>query len=464
MRRPNESAQVQSFGARLRQLRSERGLRQLDLVGDNISASYISLLEAGRRVPTDRVIHHLSEQLGCSPDDLRIPTEDTSLRSAAVQMKLARAALLVDAISEAESWYRRVRVEHQDNHEVSQEVEFGLARAAELAGRPAEAAERYQRCRPADADLSYPHQLGVALGLVRSLARCGDADGALIAADHALRQISEVGLAVSDVAVEVRAVLASVLCKRGDYASAQRPIAEALEIVPAIADHRALADTYWRAGMAAYETGRIGLSLELAGWITDADAHDYGHTLGMLRAVYGGLLLRQTPPDPEKAREMLELAVTDLDAAGTVAEAMHCRSDLIRALIMLDRWQDARTLADEALAHTATPPVERTRARLLRATALSLLGDLDGARADCVSVHMDLQAQPTGSQTSQLWSQLGEVLTQLGDTEGAIHAYRCAINGLSVDVPPTLLPSSPRRGGTRQSANGTPRRPLESGS
>jgi tetratricopeptide (TPR) repeat protein len=435
----------QTFGTRLRQLRGERGLRQRDLVGDNISASYISLLEADRRVPTDRVVRHLSKRLGCPLEDLWLPDEETARRPAVVELRMARAALTVGKADEAEAWYRRVLMEHDGDTAISQEAEFGLARAAEQAGRHAQAAEGYRACLDAAEDPAYPHRIGATMGLVRSLAHGDDAASAVAAALLAKRQVQEAGLNVSDVAVEICAILATVLCERGDYAAAEEPVVEALKIVPKITDHQALTETYWQAAADAYEANQTGYAQELASRITDIDAHDYGHTLGMLRAVYGSLLLRQSPPDPQKAREMLEVAVADLDASGAVGDAMRCRSDLVRALIMLDDCAEALTLADAILGDADTPPMERIRAQVLRATTQCLLDDTEAARAACHASRAELEDQPRGSQTSQLWSLLGETMTQVGDTEGAIHAYRRAINGLGVDLPPTLLPAPVRK-------------------
>ena len=445
----------QTFGTRLRQLRGERGLRQLDLVGENISASYISLLEAGRRVPTDRVVRHLSERLGCTPEDLWLSNEETSRRPAVVELRMARAALTVGKVDEAEAWYRRVLSECDGDTAISQAAEFGLACAAEQAGSHAQAAEAYRACLVAAEDPDYPHWLGATMGLVRSLARADDAESAVAAALLAKRQISEAGLDVSDVAVEVRAILATVLCERGDYPGAEEPVVEALKIVPKIGDHQALTETYGQAAVAACQADRTGHAQEFASRITDVDAHDYGHTLGMLRAVYGSLLLRQSPPDPQKAREILELAVTDLDASGAVGDAMRCRSDLMRALIMLDDHSKALALAHAIVGNADTPPMERIHARLLRATVQGLVGDIEAARAACQASQAELEDQPHGSQTSQLWSFLGETLTQVGDTEGAIHAYRCAINGLGVDLPPTLLSARAPRPAGRNSGRRT---------
>ncbi|MBW4094770.1 MAG: helix-turn-helix transcriptional regulator [Acidobacteria bacterium] len=56
-----------SFGDRLRAERLARGLTQAELGGDLYSASYVSLLENGRREPTYDVIQQLAKQLELAP-------------------------------------------------------------------------------------------------------------------------------------------------------------------------------------------------------------------------------------------------------------------------------------------------------------------------------------------------------------------------------------------------------------
>lgn len=59
-----------SFGDRLKQERISRGLTQAELGGELYSASYISLLENGRREPTVEIIRQLSRQLEMAPQSI----------------------------------------------------------------------------------------------------------------------------------------------------------------------------------------------------------------------------------------------------------------------------------------------------------------------------------------------------------------------------------------------------------
>ncbi|WP_371658259.1 helix-turn-helix domain-containing protein [Streptomyces sp. NBC_00280] len=58
------------FGRRMRELRRRAGMSQAELAGPELSASYVSLLESGRRVPSPEVVTALAERLGVTPRSL----------------------------------------------------------------------------------------------------------------------------------------------------------------------------------------------------------------------------------------------------------------------------------------------------------------------------------------------------------------------------------------------------------
>lgn len=72
------------FGERVRQLRTKRNVRQVDLAGAmDVSVSYISKVENGKLhfgdYPSEKFIHKLAEQLNADEDELllladKVPT------------------------------------------------------------------------------------------------------------------------------------------------------------------------------------------------------------------------------------------------------------------------------------------------------------------------------------------------------------------------------------------------------
>src|SRR5919199_2708781 len=61
---------TESFGARLRNLRRARGLRQQDLAGGAYTAAYISMLESGRTRASMKALEHISRKLGVTVAEL----------------------------------------------------------------------------------------------------------------------------------------------------------------------------------------------------------------------------------------------------------------------------------------------------------------------------------------------------------------------------------------------------------
>jgi transcriptional regulator with XRE-family HTH domain len=65
-----------AFGRRLREARRLRGLSQADVAGANMSASYISLVESGRRTPSPEIAGVIADRLGVPLEELTAACEE----------------------------------------------------------------------------------------------------------------------------------------------------------------------------------------------------------------------------------------------------------------------------------------------------------------------------------------------------------------------------------------------------
>ena len=140
------------FGARLRQLRSDRGLTQVELAGETISPGLVSLLESGRREPSIRTLDYLAQRLGCQPSDLLV-TQGSELGAAGPLAVLrAEVALRSGAPGEALAAFTAVaRARHPVPGIAPDRPLLGRAQALEALGRVSDAIEALEQLRDAGA-------------------------------------------------------------------------------------------------------------------------------------------------------------------------------------------------------------------------------------------------------------------------------------------------------------------------
>src|SRR6185312_6061181 len=67
---PAHISDPRAFGARVRQTRIERGMSLREAAFPGCTASYLSRVEAGLRVPSPAVVSALAARLGVAPEDL----------------------------------------------------------------------------------------------------------------------------------------------------------------------------------------------------------------------------------------------------------------------------------------------------------------------------------------------------------------------------------------------------------
>src|SRR3954471_18034382 len=90
-----------SVGERVRNLRLSKHLSQSQLAGTELSDSYISLIESGKRTPTPAVVRLLASRLGCLPEYLSEGIEPEERLHLQVRVRHAELALLGDDVAEA---------------------------------------------------------------------------------------------------------------------------------------------------------------------------------------------------------------------------------------------------------------------------------------------------------------------------------------------------------------------------
>lgn len=433
------------FGARLRALRRAAGLSQAELAGAAMSASYVSLLESGRRAPTSAAVAALAERLGCSPERLLVGADPAVSERTRLTLDYVELALRngepADALTQLDS---------MPDEDLAGEDRWRARRlrggALEGAGRVEEALAEIEALREqALAERRHSEHLRLTVDAVRCYQEAGDVAYAVDVGESALATIASTGLLGTDVHAELVSSVMGAYYERGDLVRAQRMAVDALEDLGRGGSARARAAVFWNASLVAEQRDDLPSALQLAerALAVYAEGDDL-RALARLRVAYGWLLLRSVPPRPQDARRELSAALTVLEDVGSAVDLAYCETELARCDVLLGDPGAGLERADAALARLGTAPrLERAHTMLVRARALLATSRREDAVAtyrDAASMLADLELS---RQAASAWRELADAFTQLGLLEDATLAYQQALTDAGVRAAPDVSYGEP---------------------
>jgi transcriptional regulator with XRE-family HTH domain len=427
-----------SLGERVRQRRLALGLAQTELGGPGLSASYISLIEAGKRMPTEQTLQHLAERLRCSIMFLRDGVEpaareahtlsvvwvELALHNGEPEEVLRRASELLEDSTLAPDLRWRARRAQATAHEQLGDLETAIE-VLEFLREEAEAA-------PAQWPL-----LQVVVALARCYREAGDANRSIDVAQQALATAKRFGLEDSDESNEVVASLAAAYFDRGDLVHAGLLAKELIGRVANAGTRRAQAAAYWNGSVIAQEHGHVAEALALA---EKALAHladeDQRRNFARLQLVYAGLLLRAEPPDPSRALSLISDLLPALNKFGSEVDLAYADTEIARSHLLLGDSAAAIAAAEAAMSRLGDAPrLETAESLTVLAQALLASGDAAGAATRARHAAQLLALTSAGRKPATAWAQLAEILVQAGEHGEAIRAYRRAVAAFGVPTP-----------------------------
>jgi tetratricopeptide (TPR) repeat protein len=430
------------FGQRVRERRRQLGRSQTELAGTRLSASYLSLLEAGKRRPTPDVVTALAAALDCTPDYL-MHGHDPKLREK-FQLGVRYAELAIrngeaaDALTTLDTLLDDVA---HIADELVRAAKRARARALESAGRLADTIDVLEVLHAqARADERAEEHLGLTIDLVRCYREAGDIARALDLGVDALDTVGSLGLTGTDVHAELVSTVIGVYYERGDLVTAGRLAESALRDVDDRGTPRARAAVYWNASLVAEAADDVSTAVLLAerALALYADGDDE-RSLARLRVAYGWLLLRTSPPQPETARDMLQVARAALADVGTATDVAYCETELARAALMLGDPERALEHAGRAKDQlSAEARLESAFVHLVRGAALLALERHDEAVAEYRQASSTLGSLDVARQAAGAWRELADAFTRLDLLRDAALAYQQALSEVGVRGAPQL--------------------------
>ncbi len=428
-------------------------MSQTALAGDDFSPSYISLIEAGRRVPTDAALAVLADRLGTTADYLRHGDKAPSEERARLEIGFARLALANGAAEEA-----RDRLLALDLSTIAPrhhtEALHALAQAHEALGELDESIavlepllkEARQRGRATEA-------AGLATSLVAAYHEAGDLGHSIELGEQVLHELETLGVAGTDEHLRLASTILWSYYERGDLLFAAHRAAELVRLADETGTMRGRGSIYWNASLVAEGRGDLAEARRLteralAYMSEGASSRD----VPRLRLHYAWLLLRLDAPEPEAALEQLGRAQADLTLVGSEVELARCDFEGGRARLLLGEIAAAEDLVRAGLGRLdETATLDRCNGHILLGDVLAAQGALDEAHAAYRWAADMLGMMSAGRESASVWRALGDRLLAHGDLEGAAHAYETALR--EVGIRPTTTPLvTPGQAATTQAA------------
>jgi tetratricopeptide (TPR) repeat protein len=429
------------LGRRVRELRRARGLNQQDLASDEISVSYISLIETGKRSPSDAVLTVLAERLNCTVEYLRSGRDGERMQELELKIAFADMAMRNGDNGEAlQAYSEALAARPLLTVEMTLRAQVGQALALEKLGRLEAAAHLLgELAEDARVVVGSPTWTQVHVALCRCHRELGDFSQAVSLGEQTLRRLESLGLELTDDHIQLGATLIDCYRLRGDLAKAHLLAQRLIRRSEESGSRVARGAVYWNAALVARSRGELAEAVALAerALALMAESDNLRHQ-AMLKCVYAELLLHD--PASHRPREALELVVQAQDplaSVGTAAEQGWSEMLLARAHLQLADPDQAVAHANRALGlQPAELRWETVEARTVLAEAWFQGGETEQAVATLTSAARQLEQIPPGRGTAERWRHIADVWHRLGSDHEALTAYRRALDDIGLPAAP----------------------------
>lgn len=427
-----------TLGERIKTQRIRAGLTQTQVAGEQVSVGYISRIENGQRRPDIALLSGIAERLAVSVEELINGVTPDRLAELQVMLDHAELHLATGASSQALEVVTGVLNDPAiaGLEELRRSAGYVRAGALEATGDLQSAIITLE-----DLAENSPHDLRWIDGL-SALCRCyrdsGELGRAIEVGGQAIRRVEEIGLDGVDEAIRLSLSVAAAYHEQGDVDYAARLCRRAVDRADALASPVAKAMAYWNSSAIESMRGDTAAALPLARRaLAIIEAADDARNVARLRTQLGILQLQVDPPQAQESLDTLTHAARELSTTGAgfsdLADNLLAQA---RARFLLGDVEGARQGAVEA-----ARPI-RESMPLLAADASSLLGQIclhegatEQARDQFQQAVLHLSGAGADRAAAQLWFELAGLLESVGDSTGALDAYRRAAAATGLTTP-----------------------------
>ena len=421
---------MSAVGQRIRERRLLAGLSQTQLAGDDLSASYVSLIEAGKRQPGPEALQIIANRLGCRVQDLEGPEDTASLH---VDLELAYARL---ALGHGEAASARERLEPLLERgglgpRLEDDVRVLLAEALEKCGDLTGGARvLYPVYDRALERRSHVPLARVALRLTNYYLRAGDLQAAVRVGERGLAGVQDLGLTGTEEHMRLAATLMWVYYELGDLNHALAWADHMLALAGEHGSEWGKAAIYWNAALVADAQGRPDTALNLCERaLAVMGEHGSNRDLSRLKLQTASLMMKADIDRAAAAAAVLDQTRGDLEDLGGAFDLAVWGTRRAMAALLLGDAAGAEALTRQALLQLTVNPSSHA------AEALAILGDCvvaqgrtDEARQHYIAAGEVLRGCAANRDAAMQWRELGERWLMAGDRDRAMEAFRTSLS------------------------------------
>jgi tetratricopeptide (TPR) repeat protein len=398
-----------------------------------LSDSYVSLIESGKRIPTPDVVRLLARKLGCSASYLSSGIDEDAQDRMRVTLEYAEIALQNGEAAEARDRLTELLADPDLGSlpDYARRARWGHALALEATGSLEEALHAFAALA---AVLSPDYDTDEWIRLNIAMSRChreqGDAARSVAVAEGAFARVISRPGPWNDETVKLGATLVGAYLERGDLVSGRQLADRLIEHADKLGSSVARMAAYWEAAIVARYQADFEQAvtygeraLALLGEAADL------RNLSRLRGEYGTLMLLAHPDEAERARDELQRATREMaaTAAGGI-DIARCLTELARAELAMGQPRKAADRAAEALDLLGTEPRPATAGALLvLGEARIRLGREEEAAEALGRAMTCLQQMEPSREVAEGWFNLAELLSRAGEEKRRTEAYRQAL-------------------------------------
>lgn len=432
---------TQELGERVLERRAALGMSQRELAGEEMSPSYVSLIEAGKRWPTLDILQVLAQRLrtttssltsGAAPDERPFERVELGLRWAVIALRAGNPSSAHKHASEV------IRADCSPEQRL--EALSVMAAAAEAQGNLDEAIDILEPLlKEIDAESSRELWRSCQVMLCRCYKDAGDLAHAIDLGERALASVTD----MNDQEVLLAISLSGAYYRRGDVKRAGRLIETILSRAEVAGSHANQGSALWNASLVAEAEGRlpdaIRLSERALALLGESDAV---RNLGRLRVTYAYLLREGSSESVPLARKQLQRAQAEFELEGSVIETAQCLTELARCAIAQDDLVEAENLVERAIGVIiGGPESERANVELVRGHILVRRGQIaEGIHTAKTAALAFDQVANSPREAAQAWREVAALARSAGDDRLAIDALERAVD--SFGIRPVLVGTS----------------------